>query len=178
MAELLQCSRCGGDIDEDVPFRQCPRCLLELGRLPASLEQEEQPLSHQTPSLPDFELLEELGRGGTGIIYRARQRSLDRLVAVKLIGAGAFASPASLARFRREAEAAAKLDHPNIVPIYEIGEHEATPYLVMRLVEGTNLAKTHPDFFTNHPAGRERRVAQLISLVARAAHFAHSRGVL
>jgi len=134
--------------------------------------------SGEKPSLPDYELLEQLGRGGAGVVYRARQRSLDRFVALKVISAGEFASPASVARFRREAEAAAKLDHPNIVPIYEIGEQEATPYLVMRLVEGTNLSEAIEELFPRNAAGRERRVAELISTVARAVDYAHSRGVL
>src|SRR4051812_34905519 len=179
MAELLKCSRCGGDIEEDVSFRQCPRCLLNLGRSFDPLSEEERVPGCQKPALADYELLDQLGRGGTGVVYRARQCSLDRFVALKVISAGEFASPASVARFRREAEAAAKLDHPNIVPIYEIGEHEATPYLVMRLVEGTNLAEGIHEFLSSRQAaGRERRIAQLISLVARAVDYAHSRGVL
>ena len=121
----------------------------------------------------DYELLEEIARGGMGVVYRARQRSLKRIVALNMIQSGPFASPGEMERFQLEAELAANLDHTNIVPIYEVGEHDGHHYFSMKLVDGGNLnqemARLRED---------PREGARLLATVARAVEYAHKRGFL
>jgi serine/threonine-protein kinase len=121
----------------------------------------------------DYELLEEIGRGGQAVVYRARQKSLNRIVALKVIGLGHWETTPHLKRFRHEAEAAASLEHPQIVPIYEIGESDGSCYFSMQLVEGGSLAEV----LQRDPMST-RRAAELLSKVARTVHFAHQHGIL
>ena len=125
------------------------------------------------PQVPGYELLGEVGRGGMGVVYMARQLSLNRIVALKMILAGVHADPEARARFRREAEAVAALQHPNIVQIYEIGEAGGHLYLALEYVEGGNLA-TH----LQRGPWPAHLAAELVLLLAQATQYAHSRGVI
>jgi serine/threonine-protein kinase len=121
----------------------------------------------------DYELLEELGRGGMGVVYKARQISLDREVAVKMILRGRLASPGDRERFRSEAEAAARLDHPGIVPVYDVGEVDGRPYFSMKYIQGRMLS----ELLAERPLP-PHDAARILSAVSRAIHFAHQKGVL
>jgi serine/threonine protein kinase/Tfp pilus assembly protein PilF len=121
----------------------------------------------------DYELLKEIGRGGQGVVYLARQKSLNRTVALKFLRLGHCTSRADLKRFRREAQAAASLDHPGIVPIYEVGESEGSCYFSMKFVEGGQL-----DEIVNRAPMSIRKAAELIAKLARIVHYAHEHGIL
>src|SRR6478609_9567589 len=122
---------------------------------------------------PGYEVLGELGRGGMGVVYRARQVALDRPVALKVVLGAAHAGPDQLARFRAEATAAARLSHPNIVQVYEVGDHAGSPFFSLELVEGGTLA----DRLRGEPQP-PRPAAELVRTLARAVEHAHSRGVV
>jgi len=121
----------------------------------------------------DYEILDEIGRGGMGVVYRARQTGLNRLVALKMVRHADLANDELLGRFRAEAEVVASLHHPHIVQVYDYGEHDGCPYLALELVEGGTLA----DRLEGNP-WNARRAAQLVEQVARAVHFAHEHGVV
>ncbi len=123
--------------------------------------------------LGDYELLEEIGRGGQGVVFRARQKSLNRTVALKVISLGQWASKTHLKRFRLEAEAAARLEHPGIVPIHEVGERDGSCYFSMKFVEGGQL-----DEVVRHAPMSIRQAVELIVKVARTVHYAHEHGIL
>src|SRR5438105_14178677 len=169
------CDKCGAKL----VTRFCSACLLQTGLgLLAGNSNDSDGADTTRSKLPltefgDYELLEEVGRGGQGVVYRARQKSLNRTVAIKVIGLGQFASTPHLKRFRHEAEAAASLEHPQIVPIYEIGERDGSCYFCMQFVERGRLhallgGKPMP----------ARQAAELLVKIARAVQFAHEHGIL
>src|SRR5213593_913281 len=188
------CRKCRAEIFADAPEGLCTACLFETG-LDLFADASVAPQKRDDPGredcvvapdrkrsarrakifadFGDYELLEVIGRGGQGVVYRARQKSLNRTVALKVIGLGHWATEAHLKRFRREAEAAARLDHPCIVPIHEVGEREGSCYFSMNLVEGSQL----DDVAKREPMPL-RRAAELIAKLARAVHYAHEHGIL
>ena len=170
------CPKCGATLAANA--RYCQACFLQTG-LDLLVEGDDSDGSDDSPvyaplsEFGDYELFEELGRGGQGVVYRARQRSLNRTVALKIVGLGQWASTPQLKRFRQEAEAAARLEHPHIVPIYEIGEHDRSCYFSMKFVEGGQLDAA----LEKEPTG-PRSVAELMAKVARTVQFAHEHGIL
>jgi len=157
------CPACGVPLPGDSPMDLCVPCL--LGSC----------VSDRGATFGDYELLGVAKDGGMGAVYRARQISLNRIVALKMIRGGVLITASQTQRFRAEAEAAASLDHPHIVPIYEIGEHEGRHYFTMKWIEGGSLAE---QLASGTAAFDARRAALLISQVARAVHHAHQRGII
>src|SRR5437868_101934 len=169
------CGKCGSKIFADAPQGFCGLCLFKTGLGPPGEDDdflESGPVAMPT-DFEDYELLKEIGRGGQGVVYRARQKSLNRTVALKVIGVGHWATEAHLRRFRLEAEAAASLNHPSIVPIHEIRQRHDCCYYSMNLVEGGQL-----DEVVKRQAISIRRAVELIAKLARTVHYAHEHGIL
>jgi WD40 repeat protein/tRNA A-37 threonylcarbamoyl transferase component Bud32 len=174
------CKRCGGFVPPNAPDNLCPHCLfdtaVELDSDTFGRTQGIAPIETQAPNFGDYELLGELGRGGQAIVYRARHIGLGRVVALKTIPAPHLRDQRAQERFRLEASMAARLDHLNIVPIYEVGERDGFCFYSMKLIEGGTveqlLAEGLPD------AASCRHIASVLGKVAKAVHHAHQRGVL
>lgn len=179
MPELLVpvCDRCRSVIPPGAPGGQCPVCLLRLVEEELSLTpgpNTSAPVPLAIPrSLGNYDLLEEVGRGGMGVVFRAYQRSLGRHMALKLLLGGQLASEVEVLRFHHEAEAASQLDHPNIVPTYEVGEAGGYHYFAMRLIEGKSLDRDAARFRAD-----PRAAVVMLGKIARALHYAHQRGLL
>src|SRR5881398_1808202 len=192
------CRNCGAKVFSDAPEGLCTGCVLGAaiggaGDLPAvasakahDRDSAKKDNANAAPGkektaraaellgeLGDYELLDEVGRGGQGVVFRARQKSLNRTVAVKVISLGQWASKAHLKRFRLEAEAAAGLEHPGIVPVHEVGERDGSCYFSMKFVEGGQLEEV-----VRRTPMSIRQAVELMAKVARTVHYAHEHGIL
>src|SRR5688572_7882501 len=183
-APHIQCSRCAAKLSRELAEGLCPACLLDAG-----IGQPDES-SSSTPARPnetaiavvpsqfpqtfgDYELLGEIARGGQGVVYRARHAKLQREVALKMFPLHPWTSPADLERFRTEARVAADLDHPAIVPIFDIGDVQGQHFFTMKLVDGVGL-----DRLSSNDLLPPSRSAEIVGEAARAIHHAHERGVL
>ena len=184
MTELLRCPQCGAELPADAPSGLCPGCLLKQGlgsKAADRLAETAAPGSRFTappPSelarcFPQLELLELLGQGGMGAVYKARQLTLDRLVALKILPAEVGRDPAFTERFAREARALARLSHPNIVGIYDFGQIDGLYYFVMEYVDGLSLRQ----LVASRQLGPERALA-LVPQICEALQFAHDEGIV
>jgi serine/threonine protein kinase/predicted Zn-dependent protease len=170
------CATCGATVFADAPQGVCSVCLFRTGLASLDNENDERfapTITRMLKDFGDYQLLEEIGRGGQGVVYRARQRSLNRIVALKVIGLAHWATEAHVKRFRMEAEAAAHLDDPRIVPIYEIGERDGACYFSMKFIEGGQLDK----IIGSEPM-QFRKAAELLAKLAHTLDYAHQHGVL
>jgi tetratricopeptide (TPR) repeat protein/tRNA A-37 threonylcarbamoyl transferase component Bud32 len=170
MATERTCAQCGAALPDQGWEGLCPKCLVRVSLQAAAIESGE---AEPAGRFGDYELLKEIARGGMGVVYKARQVSLNRTVAVKMILSGQLASTVDVQRFRAEAESAARLQHPNIVAIHEIGQHEGQHYFSMDYVEGQNLAE-----FVGQKPLPPKQAAKYLETVAEAIHYAHQQGIL
>src|SRR5262245_2167284 len=194
MVHATSCQQCGATTDSTSLEGLCGCCLATVAFAPESPEETEETLAQTVASLSktivldmpallaeakpagrfgDYELISEIARGGMGVVYKARQLSLNRTVAVKMILNARFNNPEFVRRFRAEAEAAANLRHPNIVGIYEIGQEEGQHYFSMEYVEGRDLAS-----LVREQPLPPQRAAQHVKTIAEAIHYAHQHGIL
>ncbi len=205
-----RCLQCDTGLNDAVLSGQCPVCMVRVMRGSDAADATDSPLltaaqsAFRTPHsaiealryLGDYELGEEIGRGGMGVVFKARHLSLHRTVALKIIAPEQLTSPRAVERFHTEAAAAASLDHPNIVPVYETGECDGWHYFSMKLIEGRSLAEAMPEMVLSRaPATRADRmaarqdstrtaarqpavIANLVKQIATAVHYAHQRGIL
>jgi tRNA A-37 threonylcarbamoyl transferase component Bud32 len=161
MNEQQHCPQCGAPFGGEGVGGLCPKCVAKMA------------LGSKVRYFGDYELLEEIGRGGMGVVFKARQVSLNRHVAIKMLLQGGLATEEFVHRFRTEAEAAARLQHPNIVAIHEVGEIEGLHYFSMDYVEGPNLAA-----LTREGALEPERAVRYVQIIAEAVHYAHQQGIL
>jgi serine/threonine-protein kinase len=171
------CQRCGSPFSSAALEGLCPACVGRLMMIPEPWDNLAATTGARLRYFGDYELLEEIARGGMGVVYKARQLSLNRIVALKMMLSGQLASQTEVQRFRAEAEAAANLHHPNIVAIHEIGEQDGQHYFSMDYVEGKNLADTSTECSLRNEEWF-RRAAAYLKTIAEAIHYAHQRGVL
>ncbi|HEX4350430.1 MAG TPA: serine/threonine-protein kinase, partial [Verrucomicrobiae bacterium] len=169
MSPGKNCPTCGSELSADAADGLCLMCLGRMGFFPEAADSSHGGLLR----LGDYELLEEIARGGMGVVYRARQLSLNRIVALKVVLHGPFSSADFVRRFRNEAQVVAALRHPNIVAIHEIGEHQGNHFISLEFIDGKSFAEL----------ARERpvsaaRAARYVRIIAEAVEHAHQRGVL
>lgn len=191
MADKQTCPDCGAVLPADAPGGFCPQCLLAAGGAASVPGKEEtaqgsgeagagaddggniEGISLLPRDFGDYELLEEIARGGMGVVYKARQKSLDRIVAVKMLLAGQFATKQFVQRFRAEASAVAVLQHPNIVAIHQVGFQEGQHFFSMDHVQGQNLAQ-----LVGQRPLPSAKAASYLKAIAEAMHYAHKQGIL
>jgi serine/threonine protein kinase len=176
IAAYLQAVDAGQEPDRQELLRQHPDLAAELAAFFADRDAFDRlapPVGTHVRYFGDYDLLEEIGRGGMGVVFKARQVSLNRLVALKMILKGELACEAEVQRFHVEAEAVAQLDHPHIVPIYEVGQHQGQHYFAMQFVDGPSLARD-----LDGTTWSNRDAAELIRICALAVQYAHERGVI
>src|SRR5947207_14613706 len=178
-SQLKFCPKCGGPIPVEAPQGLCPKCLLLQASIPTEAGKGES--SKSTPptreelaaAFPQLEILELIGQGGMGFVFKARQPKLDRLVALKILPRSLAADPAFAERFTREGRVLARLNHPNIVTIYDFGQANGFFYLLMEYVDGVNLRQAMR-------AGRftPEQALAVVPKICDALQFAHNEGIL
>jgi WD40 repeat protein/predicted Ser/Thr protein kinase len=174
MNEVHTCKNCGASFAASGgETSYCPSCILRQGLLSTVDSLPSDPGPASPPIFGSYELFEEIGRGGMGVVYKAWQRNLKRTVAIKLLVSGAYSSESLLRRFQIEAESAASLQHPGIVAIYEFGENDSQPFYAMEFVEGKNLS----ELAGGQPLA-PHRAAAYVRAIAEAVQYAHTRGIL